>query len=212
VLRAPAFLFSPTTAYQFTQPPSGSELRSQRGWRAESAPYGADIAYRVATSSTGGARISIVNAVGDTVARLTGPSTAGINHVTWNFQLGANVVAGAGGFGGGGGRGGRGAPSGPVNDPGFPPGFNPRPAESRAAPDSSLAPTFVVRPDSGGRGGAAGGGRGGGGGGGGRGRGAASSNAPTGDYAVVLQVNGVTMKRSLRVVDMTGAASGTVVF
>ena len=38
-----------------------------------------------------------------------------------------------------------------------------------------------------------------------------NNGAPEGDYAVVLQANGVTMKRPLRVVDMTKSPPGTVV-
>ena len=80
---------------------------------------------------------------------------------------------------------------------GFPRGFNPRPAESLGAADSSGAPTAVQRAlaESGGRGG-----RGGRGGGGGGGRGGAGITAETGDYRVVLDVGGTKQTSVLRVV------------
>jgi hypothetical protein len=87
---------------------------------------------------------------------------------------------------------------GPVNVPGFPAGFNPRPAESTAAADTTGSPTAQARElATGGRGGR--GGRGGGGGGGGFGRGNTQSVA-TGDYRVVLDVGGQKQARALRVV------------
>ena len=78
-----------------------------------------------------------------------------------------------------------------MNVAGFPPGFEPRPAESRAAPDTSGSPTAPQA--TGGRGGR------GGGGGGGFGRGNVR-NADTGDYRVVMQVDGKTYTQVLRVV------------
>src|SRR6185369_3201810 len=86
----------------------------------------------------------------------------------------------------GGGRGGRGAFADTTQVPGYPRGFNPRPAETFGAPaDSSGSPTAVQRAlaeaaGRGGRGGRGGGGGGGGGGFGGRGgRGGAQQGIPT---------------------------------
>ena len=76
-----------------------------------------------------------------------------------------------------------------MNVPGFPAGFEPRPAESRAPADSSGSPT-APQQAAGGRGGR---------GGGGFGRGNVRS-ADTGDYRVVLQVDGKTFTQVLRVV------------
>jgi len=97
--------------------------------------------------------------------------------------------------GGGGGRGGRGGAQEPVNVAGFPPGFNPRPAEQNNPPDSSGSPTAQQRELASGRGG----GRGGRGGGGGGGRGEVRS-AETGDYRVILDVNGQKQIQVLRVI------------
>ena len=198
VLRTPAFLFSPTTAFQYSQSPAPSELRDHGGWRPDPVPYGADISYRLASAGQAPARISILNSVGDTIARLTGPANAGINSVTWNYQMGTVALPAPGGRG-------RGAQGPAIDVPGFPPGYNPRPAESRQI-DSTGMPGYQ-------RGANAQGGRGGGGFGGGGGRGGnLTGTVPGGDYAVVLQANGVTMKKPLRVVDVTKAAPGSVVF
>jgi photosystem II stability/assembly factor-like uncharacterized protein len=194
-LAQPVALFQPTVAFQYAQPPAVSETRAQRPWKVDGGPDGAVISYRLATASSSAPRISIVNAAGDTVATMTGEQKAGLNSVTWNFIEGAGNGAGAGGRGGagGGGRGGRGGAAGPVNVPGFPAGFEPRPAESRATADTSGSPTAPA---------SAAGGRGGRGGGGGFGRGNARA-ADTGDFRVVLQVDGKTYTQVLRVVKVT---------
>ncbi len=197
-------LFEPTVALQYPTSIPPSEQRAQRGWKGDGGPAGAEIAYRLSTATTGPVRVLIVNAKGDTVARLTGGTAAGVNKVTWNFAM-AQPNAGGVGFGGGGGGGGgagfggRGGGAFPdtAQIAGFPRGYNPRPAESRAVPDSSGKPSVVLRrllaADStgpvGGRGG---------GGGGGFGQGGAST-ATTGDYRVVLDVGGQKQTTVLRV-------------
>jgi hypothetical protein len=92
---------------------------------------------------------------------------------------------------------------GPISVQGFPAGFNPRPAESSAAPDSSGSPTAVARELASGAGGRGGrGGRGGGGGGGGGfGRGNVSA-VETGDYRIVLDADGAKQVQVLRVVNV----------
>jgi hypothetical protein len=197
-----------------------------------------------------GARISIVDALGDTLQTLTGPSTPGLHTVTWAYNITRPVVraplspsekrdsilrairgpqvldsltaakydsaaiatartllapAPAGGIAAFGGRGGGGGAAAGCERP-FTmwDQFCARPAEPTPTPGGG-----------GGRGGAGGanteavakifaligvpipGGGGGRGGGGGFG-GAAGASATTGDYSVVLQVNGVTMKQKLR--------------
>ena len=168
VLGRPAYLFQPAVALQYGQMPAPSEMRAHRGWKVDGGPSGAVISYRLAANADS-ARVLIVNAAGDTIARLTGPGTAGVNRVEWNF---AQNPTGQVNLSGRGGRGGGAA----AGVPGFPPGFIPRPAESAAAPDSSGSPTAQARAlaaagaGGGGRGGRGGGGGGrGGGGGGGRG-------------------------------------------
>jgi hypothetical protein len=203
-------LFTPSPAFQYGQMPPGSEPRAQRPWKGDGGPSGAEITYRLATPVAGAVRVSIVDAAGDTIARLTGTNNAGLNRVAWNMiPIGEQALAGEGGGGGGGGRGGRGGGGGggnaafggrgagqqPVNVPGFPPGFNPRPAETNAPPDSSGSPTAQARELASGRAG----GRGGRGGGGGFGRGNVEA-VETGDYRVVLDAGGQKRIAVLRVV------------
>lgn len=198
------------------------------------------------------ARISIVDALGDTLQTLTGPATPGLHTVTWAYNITRPVVrapltpsekrdsilrairgpqvldsltaakydtaaigtvrrllapAPAGGLvaqGGRGGGGGGGQAAGCERPFTMWDQFCARPAEPTPVPGAP------------GRGGAAGGanteavakifaligvpipGGGGGRGGGGGFGGAGGGTATTGDYSVVLQVNGVTMKQKLR--------------
>jgi photosystem II stability/assembly factor-like uncharacterized protein len=174
VLQASAYLFEPTVAFIYAPTIPMSEPRAQRPWKGDGGPSGAEIEYRLASAASGAPKVMIVDAAGDTVARLTGPENAGIDHVTWDFAIN--------GFGGGRvGGGGRGAPPEVLPN---------RPSESIAPPDSSGSPTASLREG--------GGGRGGRGGGGGFGRGNVA--AATGDYRVVLEVGGQKMVQVLRVV------------
>ncbi len=178
VLAASPYLFEPTVAFIYAQMIQGSEPRAQRPWKGDGGPGGAEIEYRLASATTSPVRVLVVNAAGDTVARLAGTQNAGINHVSWNFAIGTGEFAGRGGRGGGGG--GRGG-AGPVSLT--------RPSESQAPPDSTGSPAEAVVA------GAGRGGRGGGGGFGGRG----SAEAETGDYRVVLDAGAE---------DGAGASSG----
>ena len=147
----------------------------------------------------------IVNAAGDTIARLTGtnnvghqsrvveslkPSSGEVRSPAAGAVAAVVVVVALAGVA---------AIEGPVNVAGFPPGFNPRPAEVNAPPDTTGSPTAQARELAAGRGGR--GGRGGGGGGGGGGFGRGNSQAvETGDYRVVLDVGGQKQTQVLRVV------------
>ena len=192
VMSAQVHLFAPTVAFEYGQMIPPSETRAQRPWRGEGGPVGAEIRYKLSSPAAAPPRILVVNTAGDTIARLTGTNTPGINRASWNLQ-----IVGAEGqqfAGGGGGRGGRGGAQEPVNVAGFPPGFNPRPAEQNNPPDSSGSPTAQARELAAGRGG-----RGGRGGGGGGGRGDIRT-AETGDYRVVLDVGGQKHIQVLRVI------------
>ena len=227
VLTQGTYLFAPTVALQYGERPVGSEPRANRMWRGDRTAAGAAITYRLAAAGATAPRISIVNVAGDTVARVTATNTAGMNTVTWNLMNTGTGPVFAGFGGGGGGR--FGGAAGPVNDPGFPAGYNARPAESRAAPDSSASPTAQERVlmalataqanaaaggagaarGAGGAGGGQGSGQGGGGpGGAGQGGpggfggfgGARAVPVETGDYRVVLDVGGRILTQTLRVV------------
>ena len=87
----PAHLFAPKTAWQWGEVP----LRGASGngnandfFTTQNPAYGAAISYRIKAGGSP-ARISILNALGDTVSNLTGPGTAGLHTVTWNYALAA---------------------------------------------------------------------------------------------------------------------------
>jgi photosystem II stability/assembly factor-like uncharacterized protein len=80
-----AQLFAPRTAFQWGEPAYNGESTGNQIFQAQSPAYGADLWYRV-TQAGGPARMVIQNAAGDTVQTLTGPGTAGVHRVTWNFQ------------------------------------------------------------------------------------------------------------------------------
>jgi hypothetical protein len=209
VVAAGTHLFAPAPAFEYGMGQPPSETRAQRPWKSDGGPSGADITYRLAAKASSPVRVMIVDAAGDTIARLNGSNDVGLNHVAWNLIPSGEQFAGGGGGGRGGrgggpggpgGFGGRGGQEGPVNVPGFPPGFNPRPAESSAAPDTTGSPTAQAR-EIAGPGGRGRGGRGGGGGGGGGGFGRGNAVAvETGDYRVVLDAGGQKQVQVLRVV------------
>jgi hypothetical protein len=220
VLAKGTHLFAPTVALQYGERPVGSEPRANRMWRGDRTAAGATITYRLVAAGSPAPRISIVNIAGDTVARVTATNTAGMNTVTWNLMNTGTGPVFAGFGGGGGGR--FGGPTGPVNDPGFPAGFNSRPAESRAAPDSSATPTAQERvltaianaaanaPAAGPGARAGGAGQGGQGGFGGFG-GLRAMPVETGDYRVVLEVGGQTYTQTVRVVRVSPDESSVLV-
>lgn len=87
VMGRSAYLFVPRTAYQYGQPPVNGEAVGQKAFRAESAPYGAAVSYRLASGNPRErARLLITNAAGDTMQTLTGPGGAGIHTVYWDFR------------------------------------------------------------------------------------------------------------------------------
>jgi photosystem II stability/assembly factor-like uncharacterized protein len=214
VLAKSAHLFEPAPAFQYTQVPPGSEPRGHRGWRGEGGPAGAELAYRLNAAVTTPVRLMIVAVNGDTISRLTGTGTVGVNRVSWNMIVVPDAPGGtpafefAGRGGGGGGRGGRGTFPDTAQLPGFPRGFNGRPAEQYGPADSSGSPTAVARAlaEAAGRAGGAGGRGGRGGGGGGGGRGAAPTPAETGHYRVVLDIAGQKQTAVLRVVRVQAGA------
>ncbi|MBK7906565.1 MAG: hypothetical protein IPJ78_08365 [Gemmatimonadetes bacterium] len=206
VLGKPAHLFAPTVALQYGERPAGSEPRAHRMWRGDRVAPGAAITYRLGMPGTGAPRLFVLNMAGDTLARLTGTNNAGLNTVNWNLAIGgAGAFAGFGGGGGGGG--GRFGNQGPVNAPGFPAGFDPRPAESRLAPDSSGTPTAQARALAATAQAAGGRGQGGGGGFGGQ----RIAYAETGDYRVVLVVGDQSYSQVMRVVRVSPEQTSVLV-
>jgi photosystem II stability/assembly factor-like uncharacterized protein len=86
VASRPVHLFQPKTALQYNQPPAEGGSSGHRVFAAPSPAYGAEIAYRLASSQTGQARLVITDARGDTLRTLTGPARAGLHRVTWDFR------------------------------------------------------------------------------------------------------------------------------
>ncbi len=188
VMAEAVHLFEPAPGFLYAQGLPPSEPRAQRPWKGDGGPSGAVISYRLAQPVSGAVRVLVLAASGDTLATLTGENGAGMHRVEWNLASG-------GGFGG---RGGRGTLGDDLQVDGFPAGYNPRPAESRGEPDSSMTPAAVaarLASESARRAG------GGGGGGGFRGAGAATPLA-TGDYRVVLSAGGNSYHTVLRVVEV----------
>ena len=96
-LAAGAQLFAPKTAFQWGEGPTLSASgngNAQLFFATPSPQYGAAISYRL-TGGSGSARILITDVGGDTIAQLTGPATAGLHTVTWNYQGRRSVPAAA---------------------------------------------------------------------------------------------------------------------
>src|SRR6185369_15701706 len=84
------YLFKPKTAYQWGEGPQTN--LPGNGWGQAvmtyaNPPYGANITYRLASAASGAVRLIVSNVAGDTVANLTGPATAGVHNVNWDFQM-----------------------------------------------------------------------------------------------------------------------------
>lgn len=96
VLAENVYLFAPKPGFQWGEEPvrGAAGNGDGHGFFATTNPaYGAVITYRLAQPASGSARISILNAAGDTVSRLTGPVTAGLHSVTWNYSMTAPAAA-----------------------------------------------------------------------------------------------------------------------
>ena len=96
VMASNAYLFEPKTAFQWGEGPSmlsSGNGNAQALFATPNPPYGATISYRVTGAGGGTARISILDAVGDTIASMTGPGGAGLHTVNWGFNGTRPVVA-----------------------------------------------------------------------------------------------------------------------
>ncbi len=87
ILAEEVVLFTPGTAYQYSQAQVGGGSSAQKSFQAQSSQYGAEIAYLL-TSGSRRSRPSIVitDVKGDTVQTLQGTGGPGLHRVTWNFQ------------------------------------------------------------------------------------------------------------------------------
>jgi hypothetical protein len=83
-------LFDPKPAFMWGEAPTLGAAGNGNGqafFATQNPTYGATISYRVTGAGAANARISIVDAQGDTVQSLTGPGAAGLHTVTWNYAL-----------------------------------------------------------------------------------------------------------------------------
>ncbi len=91
-------LFAPKPGFQWGEAPllgASGNGNAQTFFATPNPAYGATITYRVGTGRTGNARISIVDAIGDTIARLQGPTRPGVHSVTWSYNATRPAVAAA---------------------------------------------------------------------------------------------------------------------
>jgi photosystem II stability/assembly factor-like uncharacterized protein len=187
VLASNVHLFTPPPAFRYAQLPAPSEPRAQRPWKGDGGPSGAVLSYRLAAPVSGTVRLYVLDVAGDTLASLVGQNGAGVHRVSWGLTIGG------GGFGG---RRNASPLAGALQIPGFPMGYNPRPAEARGAPDSSMTPAAVAarlalaRTPTGG------------GGGGGRRNFTPPRPAPAGVYRVVLVAGDVVQSTVVQVVEV----------
>jgi photosystem II stability/assembly factor-like uncharacterized protein len=90
VLAGGAYLFKPTTAYQWSEPPTlgiPGNGHGQHPLTIPSPPYGATLTYRVAAGVSGSAQIAVSDASGETIFQTTGPASAGVHNVVWPFSV-----------------------------------------------------------------------------------------------------------------------------
>lgn len=88
-------LFDPKPAYMWGEAPTGGSAGNGNGqafFATQNPAYGASISYRVTGAGAATARLSIVDAAGDTVQTLTGPGGAGLHTVTWAYNLTPRVA------------------------------------------------------------------------------------------------------------------------
>ncbi len=87
VMKQVAYLFAPKTAYEYGEFPSGEGSPGHKTFESASAPYGAEITYRLTSGSPRTpAKILITGAKGDTVATLNGAGGPGLHRAMWDFR------------------------------------------------------------------------------------------------------------------------------
>jgi len=83
-------LFEPKPAFQWGELPTlgaSGNGNAQGFFATNNPPYGASISYRITGAGGQSARVSIVDAQGDTLQSLTGPGTPGVHTVTWSYGI-----------------------------------------------------------------------------------------------------------------------------
>jgi hypothetical protein len=81
------YLFAPKTAYAFGGAPGADISSGQSTFKGQSAPFGADIMYRLTSGSPKDTvKLVITNVKGDTLKTLMGKGGAGVHHATWDLK------------------------------------------------------------------------------------------------------------------------------
>jgi len=81
------YLLTPKTAYAFGNSPDADISAGQGIYRGRSAPFGADIAYRLTSGSPkDSVKIVVTDLKGDTLKTLEGKGGPGMHHVTWDMK------------------------------------------------------------------------------------------------------------------------------
>lgn len=89
VLAASVNLFEPKPAFHWGEAPTRAASgngNAQAFFATVNPTYGAAISYRITGAGGEPARISIVDALGDTIQTLQGPGTPGLHTVTWSYN------------------------------------------------------------------------------------------------------------------------------
>ncbi|MEO7363052.1 MAG: hypothetical protein ABI120_22150, partial [Gemmatimonadaceae bacterium] len=89
VLASSVNLFEPKPAFHWGEAPTrgaSGNGNAQNFFATQNPTYGANISYRVTGAGAANARISIVDALGDTIQTLTGPGGPGLHTVTWAYN------------------------------------------------------------------------------------------------------------------------------
>lgn len=95
VAAKPVHLFAPKTGFQWGEEPlrgASGNGNAQNFFVTQNPAYGAAISYRITTPGSTSARISIVDAGGDTLTTLTGPGAPGLHTVTWAYAITPRVT------------------------------------------------------------------------------------------------------------------------
>jgi photosystem II stability/assembly factor-like uncharacterized protein len=83
-------LFEPKPAFQWGEGPTlgaSGNGNAQAFFATPNPTYGASLTYRVTGAGSGAARISVLDAQGDTLQTMTGPGTPGLHTVTWGYAI-----------------------------------------------------------------------------------------------------------------------------
>lgn len=85
VLKSDSYLFTPRPAYRFVRV-TGPMSQNDDPTAGENPPYGASINYYLKSAPSGDVSIQILDAEGQTVRKLKGTKSSGINRIWWNLQ------------------------------------------------------------------------------------------------------------------------------